>query len=163
MTSQIEWLVGLSLLGFLLLTLEVFLPGMVLGVVGGLCLLGGVGVAFSAFGTAGGFLAILVLLVLMAIYVPTVIKYAPRSPFGKMLTLNASGAGQKSSSPEFPKLVGQSGVTTSPLRLSGIANINGHRVDVISESGPLEKGTPIRVVRVEGLRIIVEPVEQRAS
>lgn len=162
MTTPTEWLVWLSVLGFVLLTLEVFLPGMVLGVVGGLCLLGAVGVAFSAFGSAGGFLAILVLLVLMAVYVPLVIKYAPRSPFGKLLTLSASGEGQQSAPAEFKNLVGQSGVTSSALRLSGIALINGHRVDVVSESGHVAKGTPVRVVRVEGMRIVVEP-ERRAS
>jgi membrane-bound serine protease (ClpP class) len=41
------------------------------------------------------------------------------------------------------------------LRPTGIADIDGARVDVVSEGGFIEAGTPIEVTRAEGYRIVV--------
>jgi membrane-bound serine protease (ClpP class) len=44
------------------------------------------------------------------------------------------------------------------LRPSGTANINGQRVDVVTEGGLIERGTAVKVVAVEGSRIVVRAV-----
>ena len=49
------------------------------------------------------------------------------------------------------------------LRPAGIASIDGRRVDVLTEGEFIAQGTPIRVVRVEGARIFVEPVTAHRS
>ncbi len=56
-------------------------------------------------------------------------------------------------------LIGAQGVTLTDLRPSGSARINGERVDVVADAGWLEAGTPVRVVRAEGYRTLVEAVE----
>ena len=56
-------------------------------------------------------------------------------------------------------LVGAEGVTLTDLRPSGSARINGERLDVVADSGWMEAGTPVRVVRAEGYRTLVEAVE----
>ena len=43
----------------------------------------------------------------------------------------------------------------SHLRSSGSAVINGQRVDVVTEGAMIEKGSDIKVVAVEGLRVVV--------
>jgi membrane-bound serine protease (ClpP class) len=53
-------------------------------------------------------------------------------------------------------LVGAEGVTLTALRPSGSARLNGERVDVVADSGWIEAGTPVRVVRAEGYRTLVE-------
>ena len=52
-------------------------------------------------------------------------------------------------------LLGKSGVAKTALRPSGSALIEGERVDVVTEGNLIEAGTPLRVVAVEGLRVVV--------
>lgn len=50
---------------------------------------------------------------------------------------------------------GKRGLAASPLRPAGIAEIEGERVDVVSDGEFIETGEPITVVRVDGNRIVV--------
>ena len=52
-------------------------------------------------------------------------------------------------------LLGRTGRTSSALRPAGIAEIDGRRVDVVSEGELVEAGQPIEVIRVDGNRIVV--------
>ncbi|MBI1995669.1 MAG: hypothetical protein HYS66_04275 [Deltaproteobacteria bacterium] len=51
--------------------------------------------------------------------------------------------------------MGKGGTAISPLRPAGIAEIDGERVDVVSDGEFLEPGVPIVVTRVDGNRIVV--------
>jgi membrane-bound serine protease (ClpP class) len=51
--------------------------------------------------------------------------------------------------------LGRTGTVLSPLRPAGIAEIDGTRVDVVSDGGFIDAGTPIEVARVDGNRIVV--------
>jgi len=55
-------------------------------------------------------------------------------------------------------LVGKHGTTQSPLRPSGIALIDGKRVDVVSEGEFIDRDTAIEVTHTEGARIVVAPL-----
>ena len=60
------------------------------------------------------------------------------------------------SAPESRKAwLGRTGVTLSPLRPSGTADIDGERVDVVSDGGFIEAGTPIEVTQIDAYRIVV--------
>lgn len=52
-------------------------------------------------------------------------------------------------------LVGQAGVALSDLRPAGVARFGGRRVDVVTEGDHVPQGAQIRVVRVEGRRVVV--------
>ncbi len=52
-------------------------------------------------------------------------------------------------------LIGKTGVSDSMLRPSGIAIIDGNKVDVMTEGVFLNKDTPIKVIKVEGNKVIV--------
>ncbi len=56
-------------------------------------------------------------------------------------------------------LLSAEGVAITTLRPSGIANIKGDKVDVISEGEMISKNTRIRVTSVKGNRIVVKPVK----
>lgn len=56
-------------------------------------------------------------------------------------------------------LVGKVGVAKSVLRPSGIAVIDGKRVDVVTQGAFIEAGTKIRVKEVKGVRIVVLPIK----
>jgi membrane-bound serine protease (ClpP class) len=61
-----------------------------------------------------------------------------------------------SSHASHEELVGKEGVALTTLRPSGTALIDDERVDVVSDGGYIEANKPIRVVRIEGIRIIVK-------
>ena len=49
----------------------------------------------------------------------------------------------------------QTGTAFTQLRPCGTALINGRRVDVVTEGSLIEKGTPVKVVALEGMRVVV--------
>ncbi|MCC7138426.1 MAG: hypothetical protein IT460_08390 [Planctomycetes bacterium] len=65
----------------------------------------------------------------------------------------AAGATQVAGTPT--PAAGDAGVAATPLRPAGRATIDGRSVDVTSDGGFVDAGTPLRVVRVEGARVVV--------
>jgi membrane-bound serine protease (ClpP class) len=56
-------------------------------------------------------------------------------------------------------LIGKTGVVRKPLRPSGIAHLQGEEWTAVSAGGAdIEAGTLVRVVAVDGLSLLVEPV-----
>jgi membrane-bound serine protease (ClpP class) len=56
------------------------------------------------------------------------------------------------------ELYGAEGVTLTPLRPAGSAEIKGMRVDVVSEGNFITPETKIQVVKIEGTRVVVRPI-----
>ena len=77
---------------------------------------------------------------------------------GPRLALAAAQGPEYVASSDYRELRGCIGTAASYLRPAGIASIGGRRIDVLTEGEFIAQGTPIRVVRVEGARIFVEPV-----
>lgn len=152
-------------LGVLLLAVEVFVfPGF--GVIGGLgvvSLLAGLALSMLGPGsTAGVIVSVLTRLVtslLVAVLAAlAVLRFLPRTPFGRKLVLETGMTAEQGyvSAPEDEvKLLGLSGVAVSPLHPSGLALIEGRRIDVISEGEYIDPGEPIIVFRVDGNRVVV--------
>ncbi|GIX07757.1 MAG: hypothetical protein KatS3mg115_2160 [Candidatus Poribacteria bacterium] len=69
-----------------------------------------------------------------------------------------SSVGYRATPEELTKLVGMEGVTKTPLRPVGVAEIGGRRYDVVTDGEYLAAGTPVRVIEVEGTRVLVRPV-----
>jgi len=67
------------------------------------------------------------------------------------------------SQPARGELVGSMGVALTDLRPSGTGRFGSERVDVVSDSSWISAGTPIRIVRAEGYRHVVEPAEDEAG
>lgn len=57
--------------------------------------------------------------------------------------------------PEYAKYLNMRGEALTTLRPAGTAVINGDRLDVVTEGGYINQGEAVRVVSVEGIRIIV--------
>jgi membrane-bound serine protease (ClpP class) len=66
----------------------------------------------------------------------------------------AQGGRQKDSADAVS--VGQTGLAASDLRPAGIANFQGHRLNVLTEGNYLRKNTRVKIIRIEGNRIFVE-------
>ena len=158
MTPSVQWLAGLIALGFVLLAIEVFLPGAVLGILGAVTLFAAVVYAFVAIGPTGGLVTLGAVLLLSLVLIPIWLKLSPRTRVGRKLTLQHSETNFASAPKDFQRHAGRTGVAQSPLRPAGIAMIEGERVDVVAENAFIKAGARIRVQRVEGARIVVEEI-----
>ena len=158
----------LALAGVVLLVLEfLVIPGFgIAGILGILALVGalvmsvvGAGATPEFFMFAAGRIVFSLLVALLASFF--LLRFLPRTPFGRWLILDAGlGAGHEyGSAPESDlQWLGRRGRTSSPLRPAGIADIEGVRVDVVSEGDLIEPGTPVEVTRVDGNRIVVRQI-----
>lgn len=152
-------------IGVALLAVEVFvLPGTtVAGVAGVLALVAGLGLTLvgagataSAIVTALGRVALSILIAIAGAL--GLLRLLPSLPFGRTLVLRTdmdADAGFVSAPDTDRQWLGRTGTAVSPLRPSGIADIDGARVDVVSDGVFLDAGSPIVVTRVDGNRIVV--------
>lgn len=60
---------------------------------------------------------------------------------------------------EVPVHTGELGVARTPLAPEGVVYAGGEEWTAVSEGGPIAAGAPVRVRRVDGLRLIVEPAQ----
>jgi membrane-bound serine protease (ClpP class) len=151
--------------GLILLTIEVFVtPGFgVTGALGLAALIGGLGLSLVGAGatwavvvTAVGQVAASLLLAIAASL--ALLRAFPRLPFGRRLVLDTELTASKgfASAPESDHAwLGKRGTAASPLRPAGIADIEGERVDVVSDGEFIDAGELLTVIRVDGNRIVV--------
>jgi membrane-bound serine protease (ClpP class) len=128
------------------------------GVLGVLALLAAV---FLAFGIPFTFIAIESIstaIILTVICFALLTRLFPQNAWMRRLALAESQGPDYVTSSDFSSLRGMTGVAASYLRPAGVAQIDSKRVDVLTEGEFIAAGTPIRVTRVEGARIFVEPV-----
>ena len=150
-----EAIVVLIIVGFLMLAAEVFVPGMVLGLLGGLCLSGAVIVAFIYYDAVTGSMVFAGVCVLTVAGFFAWMAAFPHTAIGRRIMLqksHTSGVGERASPSE---LLGSQGRSLTPLRPAGSAFIGGRKVDVVAESDFIAPDEPVVVVREEGLRVVV--------
>lgn len=156
------WIVFLLVIGLIMLCLEIFIPGGIVGTLGGLCLLGSIVMAFTERGTVFGFYWLGAVVVLTLIGLFLAIKALPRSPAGKRLFLGSSEQGFSGAEEGLEKWVGRRGEAVTPLRPAGMIEIGGERIDVVTGGEYLPRGTPVEVVKADGNRILVRKAEPSA-
>jgi membrane-bound serine protease (ClpP class) len=155
---MVELFAILIVAGLFLIGVEIFLPGGIIGFIGGTCLLAAIVVGFVAFGMQAGILIALLVIILAGVCLVVWIKFFPKTRMGLSLTLSDNGKTFKSASTEFMDLLNKEGVVLSTLRPAGIAMVDGKRVDVVADGSWIESGKPIKVTRVEGVRILVREI-----
>lgn len=147
-------IVTLLILGAVLLFLETLLPGLIAGIVGIICLLIAVVLAYGENFSTGN-IVLGVVVGGLAVGTWTWLKFFPDSRMAKkFIAQRAVG----DLGVEKPELLNGTGTALTQLRPSGVAQINGQRVDVVTEGGLIERGTAVKVVAVEGARIVVRAV-----
>ncbi len=150
-----ELVITLLVVGVILLLLETVLPGAIAGIVGIICLVAGVIEAYVQFGATTGNYVLLGVAVGLVIGLWLWVKYFPTSRFGRKFVLHRIGGNVDA---EQPELLNQTGTALTSLRPSGAALINGRRVDVVTEGAMIERGQAVKVVDIEGLRVVVRAI-----
>lgn len=64
-----------------------------------------------------------------------------------------------SSFDDHSEYLGQEGITETPLRPSGIMSLSDKRLDVVTEGAYIEKGKKVKIIQVEGMRIVVREIK----
>ena len=158
MNDPIQLFAGFIAVGLVLIAVEIFVPGGVLGTIGALALMVAIVMGFFAFGPQGGFLAAVCIVIASAVFLALWIRIFPRTKVGKVLTLKREGSDFKSADPTPSPLLGKEGVALTNLQLSGLAQIDGKRTDGVADADFIEPGAHVKVVKVEGARIVVRKV-----
>ena len=147
-----ETVVVLLIVGVVLLLLETVLPGAIAGIIGFLCLVAAIIVSYSQFGIQTGNFVLLGVALALTIGAIAWMQIFPNSalarPFISKRTIGNVDA-------EKPELLGQTGTAYTNLRPSGTAIIGGKRVDVVTEGDMIERGASLKVIGIEGLRVVV--------
>ncbi len=160
--EMVPWLAALALLlGILALVLEVFIIGFGIAGVAGIILIAW-GIVLFTVDVAITFKSLVIALISSIIVFIFGIKAMSRFNLWQRLTLGKrqfNDEGYRASREELVECTGQEGITLTPLRPSGAAKVGGDRLDVVSEGGFIPAGAKIKVVRVEGIRIVVRACE----
>lgn len=162
-----EGLVGfnsiiLLIIGLCLFFVEIFLPFGVAAFLGLAAILLGVLLTGSDLQTTG--IAILIALTAATIGMVILVKF-----FGRRLQLFnriilSDSTDTKSgyvSNANRPELVGQMAVTATELRPSGTIVYGDERIDAVSEGRYIGRGKDVKIIKVEGSRIVVRELEKQ--
>ena len=130
------------------------------GVLGALALLAAVVLAFGLPFIFVAVQAIAFAIVLSAIVFAFSTRILPENAFFRRLALTATQGPEYVAGEDHSALVGHTGFATSYLRPAGVASVDGKRIDVLTEGDFVAAGSPVRVSRVQGSRVFVNPVSK---
>jgi membrane-bound serine protease (ClpP class) len=153
-------IVGLAIVGVTLILFELHvLPGHGFAVIlGTIALLAAVVFSFGLafFFVAAQAISMAIVLSVITLFVAS--RIFPESAFMRRIVFSAEQGPDYVASGDYRALLGRIGLATSYLRPAGVATVDGKRVDVLTEGDFVPAGSPIRVSRVEGARIFVQPI-----
>jgi len=151
----------LFVIGLLLLSAEIFfIPGFGLAGIGGVT-----AIIASIFLTFGNIVqatySILIALGISTIGFFLLIKYIPSTRTWRKFILSTQQKrelGYTVGTKDLKRLIGEGGFAITTLRPSGIVEVDGKKLNVITKGEYIESNTKIKIISVEGNKIVVEAV-----
>lgn len=146
----------LFVVGVILVVAEIFLPGGIAGLLG-------FGAIIGSIILAGGNMLYMTISVVIALLVAIIGMVILVKIFGKKMHLlnrlilkdaTNTESGYVSNVNRLD-LLGKSGVSLTPLRPSGTIVVDEERIDAVTEGSYIDINTAVKVVKVEGSRIVV--------
>lgn len=148
-------------LGLILIALEIFvIPGF--GIAGILGLAAVIGSLVTSFGEWQEALRSLGISLVLALVGASIFwRYGRRSGWWGRVVLSARLEPKDNDLPlrDFSGYVGKEGVAVTTLRPFGTVEIDGERIDAVSEGGYVDAGRPVIVRRAENSRVVVRERE----
>lgn len=142
--------------GLILLIIEGMIPGFGLPGISGIILVG-IGIILSMSTLTTAIISLSVALIVAVVLTLALIKFGHKSPFLSKIVLSTEQKNEKgyTSSNSREEYLGKEGISITELRPSGIVEVEGKRLDSLSEGGYIEKEVRIKIVKVEGSKIFV--------
>ncbi|SER18018.1 membrane-bound serine protease (ClpP class) [Gracilibacillus ureilyticus] len=150
----------LLVLGFVLIIIEIFAPGGIIGFIG----IGAMVAALFMSTNDVGHMSMSIAIALISAIVVSIILFRTiglEKGFLRHIILNDATSTDKGyvSTVNRTELLHQKGVTVTPLRPSGTAEFGSERLDVVSEGGFIGVNQPVTIIKVEGSRIVVREIK----
>lgn len=142
--------------GVILILLELVLPGGILGIFGFGAVLASFFMSAASFVHIG--ISLLIAFTISILACMVMIKVFDRKmKFFKKFILTDSTNTESGyvSNQNRTELIGVKGYAMTDLRPSGTVLIEDERIDVVTEGGYIAKDTPVKIIKVEGSRIVV--------
>lgn len=146
-----------------LMVAEVFVPSAGLITMCAIaCLVAGIAIFFTQGGPAVGWIGVGIAVVMLPTVWFIAYRLFPKTRFGKTVILDPpqqQGGGGIPDSDKLNSLLGAKAVVISPLRPVGMCDFCGQRLECVAESGYVEKGKTVQVIRVTGTQLTVRVVD----
>lgn len=152
---------AIFILGAVLLIIEIFLiPGFgITGVAGIIAMVGSMFLSFGVSNIYQGTLVIFFALLISIVFMIIIARYLPNSKlFNSRFALEADTSGYYSSV-SYQYLLNMEGFSDTFFRPAGILNIDGKRYDAVSDGEFIKRGSRVKVVLIEGNRIVVKEIK----
>ena len=148
-------IIFLYIVGMALAVAEVFLPGAVMGIIGFVCAIASIYMAFQRESLVLGWVLVGITVVSVPFLAVLWVKVLNR-----VFAMKHTQKGYTGVQAGLKPLLGREGVAITHLRPAGMARFDGKKVDVVSEGEMIERDSRIKVVEVEGNRVVVRVVRQ---
>jgi membrane-bound ClpP family serine protease len=148
------------LVGFILVVVEMFHPGFgAPGITGGILLI--VGVVLTAQSVTEAFFLMSIILAILCIVLVIVLQSATKGRLSKRLILRDEQKKETGyiGTEDLEYFLGKEGIAATSLRPSGTADLDGVKMDVVTQGDFIEKGARIKIIKVQGRRIVVKAVK----
>ena len=146
--------------GMVLMAIEIFTPGMgAPAIFGSISLIAAIILRADSIETA--LITLVLILIPLLLGAGIAIRSFSRGALNRspvVLKDRIEGSSTSLSDAEMQQLVGAEGVALTALRPAGNGVFDGRRLDVVTSGGFIAKDSPIRIVAIEGLRIMVEKI-----
>lgn len=151
--------VVLFIIGLILIVLEWFVPGGILGIIGSISIVASLFIAGYDFTQ----MSISILIALIVAIITFVIFYRSvglnRGLFKKLILQDRTTTEEGYiSTKDRTDLIGKEGKSITPLRPAGTILVDDERIDVVTEGSFIEANKPVKIIFVEGMRIVVREI-----
>ena len=155
---MLPWIMIITILGLLLLFVEILMPGFGLfGILGTISLLGTLVAVFKLY----GFAAFLVMLIITIVIFFGMIIFAKKSGLYNKVVLRDRQEAKGFDEMPLQGLLGKVGVTETELKPFGMAEFDGKRIDVCSTGAFIDRGTKVQVVQIAGKTVTVKVIAEQ--
>ena len=148
-------LLSLLAAGLLLLLFEVLLPGGIAGLFGFGFIIAASVVCYQEYGLAWSLITFVLSCLVAVIILVGGIKVLPHTRIGQAFFHRGSNKSIGITPVDRESLVGKKGQAISILAPTGLVLIDGQSYEAHSQSGFIEKGTPVEVIEQTILHLIV--------
>ena len=146
--------------GLILVVIEMFHPGFgVMGISGTVLLI--VGVILTAKSITEAFFMMSIILLILGVVLIFVFHSATKGKLSKKLILKEAQKKETGyiGTEDLDYFLDKEGVAYTVLRPAGTADLDGVKMDVVTQGEYIDKGARIKIIKVQGRRIVVEKIK----
>lgn len=151
----------LLFIGIILIIAEFFVPGGIVGIIGGALVILSLLLAGANFVQMG--YSILIAMFIAVVGMVILMKFFGKKlhMFNKLVLKDATTTEEGYvSNVNRIELIGKKGKTMTPFRPAGVVSVDGERIDAVSDGSYIDAGKQVEIIKVEGSRIVVRAIEE---